>query len=139
MEFPTVAVSVGTIAERHVELIVDPGFARRKHTDDNIGSVIEAKSLAENAWIAPETGFPEFVPEDEDRVPETIAVIVVGKIPPENGGYSKSAEEASRDLAGDDLFGGAEAGEVGFVIVIGSDFDERMILGADVPEISFGE
>ena len=139
MEFPAVAVSIGTMAERGIELIVDPGLAWRKHTDDNIGSVIEAKSLAENAWIAPETSFPKFVAENEDRIPETIAVIVVGKIPAENGGYSKSAEEASRDLAGDDFFGGAESGEVGFAIVIGSDFDEGMIGGADVPEIGFGE
>ena len=48
-------------------------------------------------------------------------------------------EEASRDLAGRDFLGGAEAGEVGFVIVIGTDLDEQVVVGAEVPEIGFGE
>src|SRR5215472_4725085 len=109
LKFPTATVGVRAIAKWRVKLIVDPGLAGRKNADDDVGFVVEAKSFAQNVWIAAKARLPEFVAKYHNRISKSATVIVVGKIAAENRGDTERAEEAGADFASDDLLSRAKA------------------------------
>jgi hypothetical protein len=110
--FPAAAVGVGTVHERNVSLIVDPGLARRKHTHHGIRLVIQAKGFAKDLGVGAEAVLPEFVAENQHPILPAGPVLLIEEVSSEEWRYSHRAKEAGTHLNGCDSFGGTAAGQL---------------------------
>src|SRR5262249_13337794 len=103
IEFPTAAIGIRTICERHVDLLADPGFSRREDADNGVSLIVQAQRLPKNPGASSEPVLPEAIAENRDAAVGSTAALFVGEVAPQNGRYSKSAKETSRGRDGPHL------------------------------------
>src|SRR5262245_38884089 len=124
VEFPTAAIGVRPITEKHKHLLVEPRLSRRRHSDHRVNLVVQPQCLADNLRISVELVSPNPGAEYYYPLRHSAEVLFIQKVPPQYRRCSESAEESRRYRRAGYFLSRAGAGHISFERVIGGDFLE---------------